>query len=96
MTRKVDRVGEAPPDEFVDAYTVNLSRPHRVAIGGVRNRYRGQGGCDQEVVVLEHILNRVVDLGAGDLVTGDLFPGQRLALLDPMLKLGRQVLAGCT
>ena len=90
---EVGEVGQAPADQRVDRDALDLARPDGVAVAGVRHRQARERRRDQQVVVGEHALDRVEDLGADRLVALDVEHGQPVADVEPVQVLGRQVVA---
>ncbi len=72
MAREVDQIGQAPADQRVDLFAVDLARPDGVAVVAFSTGRQASVGRDQQVVVGEHALDRVVDLGAGRLVAEEI------------------------
>src|SRR5258708_13234574 len=64
MTGEVDEVGQAPADQGINGFAIDLGGTHGVAIAGVLDRQTRQGRGDQEIVAAQGVLNGIVDLGA--------------------------------
>ena len=68
MTREVDEVGQAPADQGINGFAIDLGGTHGVAIAGVLDWQTRQGRGDQEIVAAQGVLNGIVDLGAALLI----------------------------
>ena len=62
VTREVDEVGETPPDQRVDLFSIDLGWAHGISIASVIDGQTSQGWRDQEIVPVEGALNGIVHL----------------------------------
>lgn len=83
MAREVDEVRQAPADERVHVHARDLARTDRVPVVCVRDRDVGHRRRHEQVIVGEHALDRVVDLGSHSLVAHEVGQCEAVALLDP-------------
>ena len=82
MASEVEGIGEAPAKQPVDAVAIYLGRPEGVAIGCVVDRKPGERRTDKDVVVVEHVLQRVEDLCPDHIVPAIVQRGLRPAQLE--------------
>ncbi len=87
----VEQVRRAPTDQRVDLDAVDLGGADGVAIVGVVDRQTCQGRADDQVVIGEDALYRIVDLRADLLVTDEVQSTHLVAGVDPSQILGGQV-----
>ena len=79
MAREVEGVGEAPAKEPVDTLPLDLGRPKRVAVGCVVDGKCREGRTYKDVVVIEHVLQRIEHLGPDHIVPAIVQRGLRPA-----------------
>ena len=91
MAGVVDRVGQAPADQRIDRLAIDRGRADGVAVVGVVDRQAGQGRRHQQVVLVEHALDGVVDLGADRVVAHEVDRRHALRNLDPVEILRREI-----
>src|SRR5438034_4138415 len=62
VTGEVDEVRQAPADQGIDLFSIDLGGAHGIPITGVLDRQTRKGWRDQEIIPAQGVLNGVVNL----------------------------------
>ena len=68
MTGEVNEVGQAPANQRIDGFTIDLRRPNRVPVIRVIHRQAGERGGHQQVIFREDPLYAVINFGSDLLI----------------------------
>ena len=84
MTGEVNEVGQAPANQRIDGFTIDLRRPHRVPVIGVIHRQTGERGGHQQVIFREDPLYAVINFGSELLLLIEVYGAQFVASFNPV------------
>ena len=96
MTGKVNEVGEAPANQRIDGFTINLGRPDRISVIGVIHRQTGERGGHQQVIFREDPLYAVINLGSDLLILIEVYGAQFVTSFNPVQVLRWEIVSVLT
>ena len=79
MTGKVNEVGEAPANQRIDGFAIDLRRSDRISVIGVIHRQTGERGGHQQIIFREDSLYAVINFGSDLLILIEVYGAQFLA-----------------